>query len=101
MITWGVIHYLSKETTAETISEILRVMRPNAHFIGTLRSKKDTHLKSVLAEGDLKNAKATFYSKKKSIKIFSKFSEVRYGYIMRIPLENQKVIAHHVIEAIK
>ena len=98
---WGVFHYLHEEETAKTISEIFRVMKPNAHFIGTLRSKKDTHLRGVLEEGDLKSGKAIFYSRRKSIKIFSQFSKVRYGYIMRIPVENQKVIAHHVIEAVK
>ena len=101
ILAWGVLHYLSPRERSQAIMEIHRILKPGAVFLGTLRSRKDTHLKNVLKEGDLKTARATLYSKKRALKCFASFSELRYGYMSRQPLGAKGTIAHHVIQAVK
>ena len=101
VLAWGVLHYLSSSETFKAISEIHRVLKPMTFFLGTLRSKRDTHLSWVLKKGDLKTGKAQLYTKKKTIQLFTKFSEIHYGAISRELLGTEKIISHHVIKAIK
>ena len=101
VLAWGVLHYLSNTEIQKSIFEIYRVLKSGAPFLGTLRSKRDTHLSWVLKRGDLKSGQVIFYGKKKALKMFKGFSTVRYGSISRQPLDSTHLIAHHVIEAVK
>ncbi len=101
VLVWGVLHYLSTTEIRKAVSEVYRVLKLGAPFLGTLRSKCDTHLSWVLKQGDLASGKAIFYGRRKALKIFRGFSKVRYGAISRKSLGSTQRIAHHVIEAVK
>jgi len=100
IIAWGVLHYLPSEAILKAVDEILRVLSPQGRFLGTLRSSEDTHLKEVLEKGDLQQGAANLFSEEELRDILSKFKSVHLGYISRVPIGSNRVIAHHMFEAI-
>ena len=101
ILAWGVLHYLSKEDLHIAISEIKRVLKKGGVFFGSIRSDQDTHLKKVLIEGDLASGASQLYSKDDVSSMFSSFSMIRTGFMSRIPLGEEELIAHHIFEVIK
>lgn len=98
VIAWGLLHYLSPESLHKTLQEIRRVMKKSAVFWGTIRSDQDTHLQAVISTGDLQDGSATLYTRKDLSKLFSDFSEVKLGMILRQNPGDDKIIAHHTFE---
>ncbi|MDH5718279.1 MAG: class I SAM-dependent methyltransferase [Spirochaetia bacterium] len=101
VLSWGVLHYLSEENAKKSVIEINRILKKEGSFLLTIRSDKDTHLNNVLKKGALKDGSALLYSKEKAEELLSNFSDIRYGFISRIPLGENKLIAHHIFEARK
>ena len=112
ILSWGVIHYLSQNLIDTYINEVYRVMKPQSTFLLTLRAREDSHLETVVKNGDLKKGESLYFSREEAISLFSMFSKIKYGYIMRMPLEEIKEIqadveivgkkvAHHIIEVTK
>ena len=101
ILAWGVLHYLKKEDVTIAIQEIYRVLKKDGVFFGTIRSDKDTHLKEVLEKGDLQSAASNLYSEDEVIKKFEIFNSIKMGFISRVPLGENKLIAHHIFEVKK
>ncbi|MBN2403837.1 MAG: class I SAM-dependent methyltransferase [Spirochaetes bacterium] len=110
-ISWGSLHYCTKDLLYEQISEIYRVMKNGSRFFGTLRSGMDTYLKKGRHIGndtwitdieDLKNSVVSFYNEKElklALRIFSGFE---YGIIERTILGDiNKRISHWIFRAEK
>jgi ubiquinone/menaquinone biosynthesis C-methylase UbiE len=110
-ISWGSLHYCSKDFLPEQITEIYRIMKNGARFFGTLRSEKDTYLKKgkhigndtwITDLADIKNSVVSFYNENElasTLRIFSKF---RYGIIERTIIGDiQKRISHWIFWAEK
>ncbi|MDH5719012.1 MAG: class I SAM-dependent methyltransferase [Spirochaetia bacterium] len=101
ILSWGVLHYLTRDAVSQSISEIYRVLKKKGEILATIRSDKDTHLSSVLKTGDLKEGIALLYSYKDAINLFSKFKNIEYGFISRQPIGDEKIVAHHIFKAQK
>jgi len=97
ILCWGVLHYLAQEEIAVAIAEIRRVLKPNGSIFLTLRSDKDTHLKSQLSAGDLREGHARLFSKEEALTLFEGVSQIKYGFILRQILDEELVVAHHVL----
>jgi SAM-dependent methyltransferase len=98
VIAWGVLHYLSDENVYKTIREAKRILKKGGTFAGTIRSDLDTHLQHVLSTGDLASGSARLYSKEEVPGLFSDFSEIKLGFIMRQNPGDDRIIAHHIFE---
>ncbi|HRP70147.1 MAG TPA: class I SAM-dependent methyltransferase [Turneriella sp.] len=99
ILCWGVLHYLSHEDATATVAEIRRALKANGSIFLTLRSDKDTHLKSQLSTGDLREGYARLFTKEEALSFFDGFSQVKYGFILRQILGEELVVAHHVLWA--
>lgn len=99
ILCWGVLHYLPAEARQKAVSEIRRTLRPGGRFFGTLRSDQDTHLKKVMAGGDLEGGAAELFSQEEAAAYFREFSSIKFGFIARRPLGEEELIAHHIVEA--
>lgn len=101
VLSWGVLHYLSRKKIENAINEIYRLLKPGGTFIGTLRADSDTQLKVAQNKGDLQGGTAQFFSKEQALEKFELFDSLQYGYICRIPVGEQVMVAHHIIQAVK
>jgi ubiquinone/menaquinone biosynthesis C-methylase UbiE len=108
-ISWGSLHYCTKDLLADQITEIRRVMKKGGRLFGTLRSEMDTYLKKGRHLGndtwitdldDIKNSVASFYNEnelKSALDVFSKFE---YGIIERTIIgDSRKRISHWIFRA--
>ncbi|MCS6985530.1 MAG: class I SAM-dependent methyltransferase [Leptospiraceae bacterium] len=101
VLSWGVIHYLKEEEVSVFLREVHRVLKKKGVFLLTVRSDVDTHLQKTV-EKDLAGACVTTYSRKEAEKTLRPlFATLRYGFLLRMPLGEEEVVAHHVFEAIK
>ncbi|MBN8223025.1 MAG: class I SAM-dependent methyltransferase [Spirochaetes bacterium] len=99
VLCWGVLHYLKGDALRPAIAEILRILKPGCGLFLTLRSDTDTHLRSQLVSGDLKDGHADLFSKDETLALFGGFARTSYGFIARQPLGEEHVVAHHMILA--
>jgi ubiquinone/menaquinone biosynthesis C-methylase UbiE len=110
-ISWGSLHYCSKDLVSEQIAEIYRILKKGSRFFGTLRSERDTYLKKGRHIGndtwitdldDIKNSVVSFYNENElnsALDIFNKFA---YGIIERTIIgDMQKRISHWIFWAEK
>jgi SAM-dependent methyltransferase len=110
-ISWGSLHYCSKEYLSEQIAEIHRIMKNGGRFFGTLRSEKDTYLKRgkhigndtwITDLADIKNSVVSFYNEDELCSALSIFSKFEYGIIERTIIGDiQKRISHWIFWAEK
>ena len=101
VIVWGVFHYLESAKLNDAITEVNRILKPGGRLFTTYRSSEDTHLQKVLGSGDLARGSARLFDQEQAAATLKGFSDINFGYIMRIPLGEKEAIAHHVVEAIK
>jgi SAM-dependent methyltransferase len=110
-IAWGSLHYSTKPEIIPMISEVRRITKPGGSFFATLRSDKDTYLKTGKHLGnntwqtgldDLTGTTVSFYNEDELKKLFSGFSELNYGWMERTIIgDTSKVISHWIISARK
>lgn len=101
ILCWGVLHYLPAEQIPAAVAEIRRIMKPAGRLFLTLRSDSDTHLRAQLKAGDLKDGHAELFSKPVALAFFIEFATASYGFISRQPLDEDHLVAHHMILASK
>ena len=99
ILCWGVLHYLPDQLLAPAVMEIQRCLKPGGRVFLTLRSDSDTHLATQLAKGDLAEGHAKLFSKAEALAFFTGFVQSEYGFILRQPLGESTVVAHHMIAA--
>lgn len=99
ILCWGVLHYLPEAVMGAAVAEIRRCLKPGGRVFLTLRSDSDTHLSGQLAKGDLADGHALLLSKEQALALFADFSRSEYGFILRQPLGETTVVAHHMIAA--
>ena len=81
IIAWGVLHYNSAEIIEDILCEIVRLLKTDGIFIGTLRSTRDTHLKT---NENLKGSEWDSYNEDDCKKLLEKhFTQVKLGYMER------------------
>jgi SAM-dependent methyltransferase len=110
-ISWGSLHYCSKDFLSEQIAEIHRIMNKGGYFFGTLRSEKDTYLKKgkhigndtwITDLADIKNSVVSFYNENELNTALSIFSKFEYGIIERTIIGDiKKRISHWIFWAEK
>lgn len=102
VLAWGVLHYLNPSQVPEALAEIRRVLTPHGSVFLTLRSDQDTHLKKQIEKGDLQGGSAQLYSRKEAYALLSPFfASLKYGFILRQPLGEEEIVAHHMFHAQK
>ncbi len=101
VLSWGVIHYMPFNEGRETACEIYRVLKENGRALVSIRSDMDTHLEHVMHSGDLESGDSVFYSKTQAYHLFSMFKDIRGGFMYRQPINQNKIIAHHILEVCK
>ena len=99
ILCWGVLHYLPENLIAPAAMEIQRCLKPGGRVFLTLRSDSDTHLAGQLALGDLAQGHARLFSKTDALAFFKTFAKTEYGFILRQPLGETTVVAHHMVAA--
>jgi len=97
ILCWGVLHYLHDDALMPAVAEIHRILTPNGKVFLTLRADSDTHLQQQLRTGDLKDGHARLFSKSEALALFASFAETRYGYIVRQPVGEEFLVAHHML----
>ncbi len=110
-VAWGSLHYSTKPEIIPMISEIRRITKSGGSFFATLRSDKDTYLKTGKHLGnntwqtgldDLTGTTVSFYNEDELKQLFSGFSELNYGWMERTIIgDTSKVISHWIISARK
>jgi len=110
-IAWGSLHYSTKPEIIPMINEIKRITKTGGVIFATLRNDKDTYLKTgkhlenntwQTGLGDLTGTIVSFYCEDELKKLFSGFSEVKYGWMERTIIgDTSKLISHWVISARK
>ncbi len=86
IIAWGVLHYNSADIIEDILCEIVRLLKIDGVFIGTLRSTRDTHLKT---NKDLKGSEWNAYNEEACKKLLEKhFTQVKLGYMERTLIGN-------------
>ncbi|HPJ42342.1 MAG TPA: methyltransferase domain-containing protein [Spirochaetota bacterium] len=110
-VAWGSLHYSTKPEIIPMISEIKRITKSGGVIFATLRTDKDTYLKTGKHLGnntwqtglnDLTGTIVSFYNEDELKTLFSGFSELNYGWMERTIIgDTSKVISHWVISARK
>lgn len=101
IVSWGMLHYNSKEDIDQILKEVKRILKPNAYFIGTLRSDKDTHLRNNSQENiqleDLKGGFVQLFNQEDCLNLLNDFHSLSLGYMERTPMGKlHQKIAHHI-----
>lgn len=95
IVCWGSLHYGDKQSFAEQVSEIYRVLKPGGALFGTLRSEFDTMMRKgrdlgnnvwVTELSDIESSVVSFYSEDELQKGFASFLSITYGIMERTPL---------------
>ena len=110
-VAWGSLHYTGKNELSEMIDEIHRLLKNGGILLATLRSSRDTYLKSghhlgnnvwVTDLQDLNGATVSFFDKSELDRYFRGFQHSSVGYTERSIVGNtDKVISHWLIMAKK
>lgn len=110
-VAWGSLHYSVKSEIEPMVTEIKRITKTGGAVFATLRRDNDTYLKTGKHLGnntwqtgldDLTGTIVSFYSEDELKKIFSGFSELKYGWMERTIIgDTSKVISHWIISARK
>ncbi|HON77428.1 MAG TPA: class I SAM-dependent methyltransferase [Spirochaetota bacterium] len=110
-VAWGSLHYCVKEDMHTIISEIYRVLKPGGMLFGTLRSARDTMLRSGRHAGnnvwitdlkDIRNSVVSFYDEEELNGALTPFTRHRYGIMERSTLGDiTRTISHWYFEAVK
>lgn len=110
-VAWGSLHYSTKTEIIPMINEIRRITKSGGAFFATLRSDKDTYLKTGKHLGnntwqtgldDLSGTVVSFYNEEELTEIFSGFGEFKYGWMARTIMgDTSKLISHWIISARK
>lgn len=111
VISWGSLHYTTKENLPVMIKEIYRILKKGGRLFGTLRTQRDTCLKSGIQAGnntwitdskDIENSVVSFYNEKELAGMLEKFSSSSYGLMERSAIGNlEKIISHYFFWAEK
>ena len=111
VIAWGSLHYNHKSETPKMITEILRILKKSGIFLGTLRSSRDTYLKSGTNLGndvwqtsltDIQGSISSFYNEDEIKSIFSEFESLQLGLSERTIMGDlDKLISHWILRAVK
>jgi ubiquinone/menaquinone biosynthesis C-methylase UbiE len=110
-VAWGSLHYCTKEDMGRIITEIHRVIKPGGSLFGTLRSARDTMLRSGRHVGnnvwitdlhDIENSVVSFYDEGELSRALASFSCCSYGLMERsMPGDLTKIISHWYFQAEK
>lgn len=110
-IAWGSLHYSTKQDIEPMLTEIKRIMKKGGALFATLRTVKDTYLKTGKHLGnntwqtgldDLTGTIVSFYSEDELKQLFSGFAELNYGWMERTIIgDTSKLISHWIISARK
>jgi ubiquinone/menaquinone biosynthesis C-methylase UbiE len=108
-VAWGSLHYDSRDKLGTMIDEIRRVLKKGGHIYATLRSEKDTYLKTgeMISHNvwrttlpDIKDSIASFYGEEDIKEFFSGFSSLIIGSMQRSLMGRPDlIIAHWIIDA--
>jgi len=111
VIAWGSLHYNRKETLPLMLGEIVRVLVPDGHLFATLRTSRDTYLKTGKHLGnntwatnlnDINGTIVSFYSEDELTRAFSAFGKFEFGLMERTLVgDTRAMISHWVVHAIK
>jgi SAM-dependent methyltransferase len=109
VIAWGSLHYDHKERLPGMLGEIHRILKPEGRLFATLRSSRDTMLKSgkhlgnnvwETALNDIRGALISVFSEDELAGYFQGFSRMKYGLMERtIPGDMNSRVSHWIIEA--
>ncbi len=103
-VSWGSLHYARKQDAVIMLEEIRRILKPPGILFGTLRTDRDTHLKSGKHLGDntwitdcesIRDTIVSFYNEDELRSLLSPFSDSRYGIMERSLLGNTATIISH------
>ncbi|OHD70190.1 MAG: hypothetical protein A2W19_05225 [Spirochaetes bacterium RBG_16_49_21] len=110
-VAWGSLHYGRKEQLPVMLGEIERILARKGHLFATLRSIRDTHLKTGKHLGndvwmtrldDISGSVVSFYSEDELIRAFSLFTEFKFGLMERTLVgDTSALISHWVVHAVK
>jgi len=103
VVSWGVLHYNSEEEAIHIVKEIKRVLKTGGHFVGTVRSNSDTHLKvndGQIGLTDLSGGSVRLYSLEELKTLLKDFSNLEFGYSERSPIGKlEERICHWIFQA--
>jgi ubiquinone/menaquinone biosynthesis C-methylase UbiE len=103
-VSWGSLHYARKQDAVTMLEEIRRILKPPGILFGTLRTDRDTHLKSGKHLGDntwitdydsIRDTIVSFYNEDELRSLLSSFSDSRYGIMERSLIGNTKTVISH------
>ena len=110
-VTWGSLHYSTKDETAIMLNEIKRIIKKDGELFATLRRDNDTYLKTGTNLGnntwktgldDISGSIVSFFDESEIIGLFNSFTSFSYGWIERTIIgDTGKIISHWVISAVK
>jgi ubiquinone/menaquinone biosynthesis C-methylase UbiE len=111
VIAWGSLHYDHKDRLPGMLKEIHRVLKPEGRLFATLRSSRDTMLKSGRHLGnnvwetdlnDISGALISVFSEDELSGFFPAFSQMKYGLMERtIPGDMNSLVSHWIIQAVR
>lgn len=97
IVCWGVLHYLSDFHCMSLLAEFSRLLTSRGLFLGTLRSKRDTHF----AYSDVSEASIKLFSEEEARQLLTRyFRDPELGYMERTPIGKlDQRIAHWFFRA--
>jgi ubiquinone/menaquinone biosynthesis C-methylase UbiE len=110
-VTWGSLHYSSKDETSIMLNEIKRILKTGGELFATLRRDNDTYLKTGIDLGnntwktgldDISGTVVSFFNESEISELFGSFSKFSYGWTQRSIIgDTGKIISHWIISAKK
>jgi len=109
VIAWGSLHYNRKKDMKAMLGEISRILKTEGRLFATLRTDRDTCLRSGEMTGDnewitdlndISGSLVSFYSEEELLPNFSMFKSMEYGIMERSLMGNtSSIISHWIIHA--
>lgn len=103
IVSWGVLHYNDWEDAQKIILELKRILKKGGYLIGSIRSSKDTHLKTkdqIVNLQDIKGSKVKLYEFEEVKLLLQNFEQVQYAYMERSVIGNlEERICHWIFQA--
>ncbi|MDR3238235.1 MAG: class I SAM-dependent methyltransferase [Spirochaetia bacterium] len=110
-IAWGSLHYSHKRELPVMINEIIRILKTGGRLFATLRSSRDSMLRTGVHLGDdvwktsladIAGATVSFFPEDEIKMYFAPFKKTEYGLIERTIIGDMKSrVSHWVIHAVK